>query len=135
MSLSIFAFRASAGGRPWLFRQQGTDDREPRIRRDRWQEPIRGCSELLSARQYVVAHDLRQPLRTIKSYTQKLAERYKGQFDAQADDYLTRTVNAADRMRILIDDLLAFSRVQTQGKPPAPTDCAGAMGGACANLE
>src|SRR5439155_26057573 len=36
---------------------------------------------------YVVAHDLRQPLRTMKSYIQKLAERYQGQLDAQADNY------------------------------------------------
>src|SRR5262249_55215272 len=54
---------------------------------------------------YVVAHDLRQPLRTMKSYIQKLAERYQGQLDALADDYVSRAVNAADRMRVLIDDL------------------------------
>lgn len=83
----------------------------------------------------VVAHDLRQPLRTIKSYTQKLAERYQGRFDAQADDYITRTINAADRMRILIDDLLTYSRVRTQGKAAAPVACATAMRAACANLQ
>src|SRR5207244_4574687 len=76
---------------------------------------------------YVVAHDLRQPLRTIKSYTQKLAERCRGQLDPQADDYLARTVNAADRMRVLIDDLLAYSRVRTQGKEPAPVGCTAAL--------
>jgi PAS domain S-box-containing protein len=84
---------------------------------------------------YVVAHDLRQPLRTMKSYIQKLAERYKGQLDLQAEDYITRGVNAADRMRILIDDLLAYSRVRTQGKDPEPTGCAGALAAACANLQ
>jgi PAS domain S-box-containing protein len=84
---------------------------------------------------YVVAHDLRQPLRTMKSYIQKLAERYVGQLDAQADDFITRGVNAADRMRILIDDLLAYSRVRTQGREPAPTDCAEAVAAACANLH
>jgi PAS domain S-box-containing protein len=84
---------------------------------------------------YVVAHDLRQPLRTIKSFTQKLAERYHGGFDAQADDYLTRTVNAADRMRVLIDDLLTYSRVGTQGREPAPMSCKAALAAACANLE
>jgi len=84
---------------------------------------------------YVVAHDLRQPLRTMKSYIQKLAERYRGRLDAQADDYITRSVNAADRMRVLIDDLLAFSRVRTQGKEPAPTGAAAALAAACANLQ
>jgi PAS domain S-box-containing protein len=84
---------------------------------------------------YVVAHDLRQPLRTIKSYTQKIAERYHGQLDAQADDYITRTVNAADRMRLLIDDLLTYSRVGSQGKEPSPAACAAAVSAACANLQ
>jgi PAS domain S-box-containing protein len=84
---------------------------------------------------YVVAHDLRQPLRTMKSYIQKLAERYTGQLDSQADDYITRGVNAADRMRVLIDDLLAYSRVRTQGKDPAPTECGTALAAACANLQ
>src|SRR5437667_2525654 len=84
---------------------------------------------------YVVAHDLRQPLRTMKSYIQKLAERYGGQLDPQADDFITRGVNAADRMRVLIDDLLAYSRVRTQGKEPAPTDCGAALAAACANLQ
>ena len=84
---------------------------------------------------YVVAHDLRQPLRTMKSYMQKLAERYQGRLDEQADDYVARSVNAADRMRVLIDDLLAFSRVRTQGKAPEPSDCGKALAAACANLQ
>lgn len=84
---------------------------------------------------YVVAHDLRQPLRTMKSYIQKLAEHYRGQFDAEGDDYVIRSVNAADRMRVLIDDLLAYSRVRTQGKEPEPVDCAEALQAAVANLQ
>jgi PAS domain S-box-containing protein len=84
---------------------------------------------------YVVAHDLRAPLRTIKSYTQKLAERCRGQLDAESDDYVQRTVNAAERMRILIDDLLAYSRVRTQGKEPAPIDCNAIVAAARANLQ
>jgi PAS domain S-box-containing protein len=84
---------------------------------------------------YIIAHDLRQPLRTIKSYTQKLAERHLGKHDAATDDSLTRTNNAADRMRVLIDDLLAYSRVTTQGKEPALADCAQAVAAACGNLQ
>lgn len=72
-------------------------------------------NEALGQFGYVVAHDLRQPLRTMKSYIQKLDERYRGQLDEQGIDYITRAVNAADRMRTLIDDLLAYSRVRRQG--------------------
>ena len=84
---------------------------------------------------YVVAHDLRQPLRAMKSYIQKLAERYKGQFDEQADDYIDRIVKAADRMRVMIDDLLAYSRIGTHGQELAPTDCMLALSAARANHE
>lgn len=84
---------------------------------------------------YIIAHDLRQPLRTIKSYTQKLAERHLGKHDAATDDSLTRTNNAADRMRVLIDDLLAYSRVSTQGKDPVSADCGPAVASACGNLQ
>jgi PAS domain S-box-containing protein len=84
---------------------------------------------------YVVAHDLRQPLRTIKSYTQKLAEHADGQLGPQADDYLSRTIKAEDRMRVLIDDLLTYSRVRTQARPSVPTDAGTALASACANLQ
>jgi PAS domain S-box-containing protein len=84
---------------------------------------------------YIIAHDLRQPLRTIKSYTQRLTDRHLGKHDAATDDSLTRTSNAADRMRVLIDDLLAYSRVSTQGKDPVSADCGPAVAAACGNLQ
>ena len=52
----------------------------------------------------------------MKSYIQKLADRYQGQLDDQADDYISRGVRAAARMEKLIEDLLAFSRVRTHGR-------------------
>ena len=47
--------------------------------------------------------------------------------DAEADDHINRTVNAADRMRLLIDDLLAYARVGSDGKELAPVACASTM--------
>jgi PAS domain S-box-containing protein len=84
---------------------------------------------------YVSAHDLRAPLRTIKSYTQKLPAAALAQLDPEADGHLTRIVNAAERMRVLIDDLLAYSRVRAKPLEPAPTECAAALAAACANLQ
>jgi PAS domain S-box-containing protein len=92
-------------------------------------------NEALGQFGYVVAHDLRQPLRTMKSYIQKLAERWQGQLDEPSDDYITRAVNASDRMRVLIDDLLAYSRVRTQGKEPTPVASSEALAAARANLQ
>lgn len=84
---------------------------------------------------YVTAHDLREPLRTMKSYIQKLAERYQGQFDPTGTDFVNRSVRAADRMRSLIDELLRYSRVGTGGRDPEPVNCTQAARSALANVE
>jgi PAS domain S-box-containing protein len=60
---------------------------------------------------YSVSHDLRAPLRAIDGFSQALLEDYGRQFDEVAHDYLNRVRNAAQRMGMLIDDLLQLSRV------------------------
>ena len=84
---------------------------------------------------YVVAHDLRQPLRTMKSFTQKLAVHCQELLDDKGREYVARIVNGADRMRVLIDDLLTYSRVGTQGKSFAAVELAAVFGAARASLE
>jgi PAS domain S-box-containing protein len=70
----------------------------------------------------IASHDLQEPLRAIQAFGERLQTRYGTGLSEEAHDYLTRMQNAAARMRSLIQDLLAYSRVTTKTRPFTPVD-------------
>ena len=111
--------------------------REKKLREDnkRSQQELARSNRELEQFAYVASHDLQEPLRMIASYTQLIADRYRGKLDDKADRYIHYAVDGATRMQALIDDLLTFSRVGRQGLALQNSDCNEAIEIACQNLE
>jgi PAS domain S-box-containing protein len=71
---------------------------------------------------YVASHDMQEPLRTTSSFVELLQQQYKGKLDEKADKYLTFIAESSDRMKVLIKDLLDYSRIGKK-KELAEVDC------------
>jgi PAS domain S-box-containing protein len=84
---------------------------------------------------YVASHDLQEPLRMVTSYLQLLERRYKPRLDGDALDFINFAIDGSNRMKTLIGDLLAYSRVGTRGKEFAPTDCEAVLRQVLLNLK
>ena len=71
----------------------------------------------------------------VASYTQLLARRYKGKLDSDADEFIEYAVDGANRMQNLINDLLVYSRVTSQGQVFEPVDCNGVLEEVLNNMQ
>jgi hypothetical protein len=97
---------------------------------------LRKSNDDLNQFAYAASHDLQEPLRLVSLYSQMLQRKYSGQLDDQAQQYLTFLVNGAQRMEMLLKNLLAYSQVGTPGEGPAgPVTCSDVLRQVLLNLQ
>lgn len=84
---------------------------------------------------FVASHDLQEPLRKIRAFGNRISTGYAEALDERGQDFLRRMLNAAERMSMLISDLLSFSRVTTRGKDFTDTDLNAIVASVLEDLE
>ncbi|MFC6769126.1 ATP-binding protein [Natrinema soli] len=85
-------------------------------------ERLEASNDRLEQFAYAASHDLQEPLRMVSSYLQLIERRYGDGLDEDGREFLRFAVDGADRMREMIDGLLQYSRVETEGEPLEPVD-------------
>ncbi len=83
----------------------------------------------------IASHDLQEPVRKVKAFGDLLISKRASLFDDESRDYLKRMQNAASRMQVLIDSLLAYARVTRKAQSFAQVDLNKVVKEALSNLE
>ncbi len=83
----------------------------------------------------IAAHDLQEPLRKIQSFSDRLKLKVSDKLNEECTDYLSRIQASAERMQILINDLLSYSRVTTRAQPFLPISLTEVLNQVLADLE
>ena len=116
-----------------FFTQVITSRKELELKLVRQNQELARSNSDLQQFAYVSSHDLQEPLRAVAGCLEILQRRYKGNIDEKADELIFHAVDGAKRMQILINDLLAFSRVGTSTRAMISSEHA--LQAALANLQ
>lgn len=100
----------------------------------RLQKELEAANQDLQQFAYAISHDLQEPLRTVSTYVELLARRYREALEGDAGELTHHIVDATGRMRRMITDLLTYSRVGTH-ETRVPVDTAQIVNYALSNVQ
>ena len=84
---------------------------------------------------YIASHDLQEPLRKIMAFGERLSTKYIENLGTDGQFYLSRMMDAANRMKILMENLLSYSRVSTKTEPAELVDLSVIIESVLSDLE
>ncbi|TYL37782.1 PAS domain-containing sensor histidine kinase [Natronococcus pandeyae] len=103
--------------------------------RRQYRRQLEESNERLEQFAYAASHDLQEPLRMVSSYLQLIENRYGDDLDEEGQEFIGFAVDGAERMNAMIEGLLEYSRVETQGDPFEPTELDEVLAAAKQDLE
>ena len=99
------------------------------------EEALIRSNEQLRRFAFVVSHELQEPLRMVKSYTQLLEQRYRHKLDGEAEEFMQYTVTGVNRMERFIHDMLLYSQAAEGNIELKPFPCRQALDWALLELQ
>ena len=115
--------------------QDITDLERSQERLQRYNKQLEVSNRELQDFAYVASHDLQEPLRKIETFGDRLRTKYADDLPEGGQKYVERMQSATSRMRLLINDLLGYSRVTTKAKPFVALDLNECLDGVLGDLQ
>lgn len=137
VDVSFRPVMGTGGTVAWIV-AEGRDQTDRRQREDalnRAVDELTRSNQELERFAHVAAHDLQEPCRTIVSYAQLLERRFAGTLDQDGREFLAYLIGGAHRMRDLVTDLLAYSRIKGKAAPFGDVACGEIVSGVVADLQ
>ncbi|MFW0778176.1 MAG: sensor histidine kinase [Rickettsiales bacterium] len=84
---------------------------------------------------YIASHDMQEPIRMVTNFSEIIAKEYGKNFDEQGKEYLNYVIKSGARMRNLVEDLLAYSRMGNESVQIVSFDANDILSGALENIK
>lgn len=98
-------------------------------------EELEESNERLRRFAYIASHDLQEPLRMISTYLQLLEDQSAATLDEEAQEYIDIAVDGANRMREMVNGLLAYSRIDMHDADFGPVECTTVLNDVITDLQ